>query len=85
MAEDLFYCENLRYLLVTLKDGTTREDMEGIAPDFRTLESVCTVETVFAVIVTARGQTICPSGTAHPIAHGLVQGTCSVVLLAIRG
>jgi len=47
----------IQYLLVELKEGTTREQLEGIKPDFAACLSAAKLEEVMLVIVTAKGLT----------------------------
>ncbi|EIE24803.1 Diaminopimelate epimerase-like protein [Coccomyxa subellipsoidea C-169] len=53
MAASLHYSSKLRYLMAVCRDGTTREQLQSLAPDFRSLKEACQGSGVFAIMVTA--------------------------------
>lgn len=62
MADSLHYNSRLRYLMAVCRDGTTREQLESLAPDFPALKKCCQDSGIFAVMVTAAGAAVkrCP-------------------------
>ena len=57
----------IQYLLVELEEGTTREQLEGMEPDFNDLHEV--TKDLMLVIVTAKGLTGTYSLTGFPAVH----------------
>ena len=60
MADSLHYSGKLRYLMAVCRDGTTRKQLESLAPDIPALKKCCQDSGVAAVMVTAAGAAVKP-------------------------
>ena len=56
LLEEVCFSGRLKYLLLALKRGTTREQLEAIRPDFAAALAAVTLDQIVVTIVTAQGE-----------------------------
>ncbi len=59
LLEEIHFNTRLQYMLVKLKKGTTREQLEAIEPDFVNLTAAAGKGTMILAVVTAESLTGC--------------------------
>ena len=58
-VKEVRYTAKLQYLLVVLRSGVSRQQLEGLQPEFRALEAACSREELTGVCVTCQGVPLC--------------------------
>lgn len=89
LAEGMHYCAQLRYMMVVCREGTTQEQLESLAPDYRTLKERTLSCAVLGVLVTAVGRSsatscsLCAAGNATGLTRGHFYGPSGLEVMAL--
>ena len=59
--KEVLYAESVRYAMIVLEDGTSRDDLESLQPDMQLMMSELKTDLLNGIIVTCKGMWLCMS------------------------